>query len=780
MGNFGLGQAVRRVEDQRFLTGAGQYTDDITKPGQAYLYVLHSPHAHADIVAIDTAAAKAAPGVVGVLTCADLDALHIGDILNLASPPDKDGRKLTVPARPALARGRVRYVGEPVAAVIAETLAQAKDAAELIEVDYKELPAVAELADAVKPDAPVVHAAEAPGNVWTHWQLGDKEATATAFATAHKIVSIDLVNNRIAPTAMEPRGAIAEYDPKTERYTLIQGSQGSHKLRDWFANVILKVPPDKVRVISPDVGGAFGMKNFLFNEPIVCVVAAKLFGRPIKWTADRAGSFQNDAHGRDQVNHAELALDKDGMFLGLRVSSLGNVGAYLSQFGAAIPTMAGCAMLVGAYRTPAAYVDVRVVMTNTAPVDAYRGAGRPEAAYVMERLVDKAAREMGLPAAELRRRNFIRPEDFPYKTALGHKYDSGRYAELMNKAYVRADVAGFEARRAAARKRGKLRGLGVSYYVEACAGGQGEQPHLKFERDGQLTILIGTQDNGQGHRTAYAQIAADMFGLPIERIVVKQGDTDEVPTGVGTGGSRSVPVGGSAVRANVQKMIEHGKALASQLLEASAKDIEFKDAAFVIAGTDRKATLADVIAASFDDAQRPSDQKAGLYVSEMYAPTGATFPNGCHICELEVDEDTGEIAFVGYTIQDDLGYALNPPMMESQILGGAVQGLGQCLFEHAVYDKETAQLMTGSFMDYTMPRADSTPRFDFAYTEVPTPNNALGIKGAGEAGTIGATPAVANAVIDALWPVGVRGLDMPMSPLKIWQAIQAAKAKQAA
>jgi carbon-monoxide dehydrogenase large subunit len=780
MGNFGRGQAVRRVEDQRFLTGTGQYTDDINKPGQAYLYILHSPHAHADIASIDTAAAKSAPGVIGVLTCADLDRLSIGDILNLASPPDKDGRKLVVPARPALARNRVRYVGEPVAAVVAETLAQARDAAELIEVDYRELPAVAEIADAVKPGAPVVHAAEAPGNVWTHWQLGDKDATATAFAKAYKVVSIDLVNNRIAPTAMEPRGAIAEYDPQTERYTLIQGSQGSHKLRDWFANVILKVPPDKVRVISPDVGGAFGMKNFLFNEPICAVVAAKLYGRPIKWTADRSGSFLNDAHGRDQVNHAKLALDKDGTFLGLRVSSLGNVGAYLSQFGAAIPTMAGCAMLVGAYRTPAAYVDVRVVFTNTAPVDAYRGAGRPEAAYVMERLVDKAARELGIPAAELRRRNFIRPEEFPFKTALGHTYDSGRYAELMDKAYARADVAGFAARRAEAKKRGRLRGLGVSYYVEACAGGQGEQPHLSFGKDGTLTIIIGTQDNGQGHSTAYSQIAADMFGIPLDRIVVKQGDTDEVPTGVGTGGSRSVPVGGSAVKATVAKMIEHGTALAANLLEASAKDIEFQDGDFVIAGTDRKVSLADVVAASFDDKKRPADQKPGLYAAEAYAPTGATFPNGCHICELEVDEETGEIEFVNYTIQDDLGYALNPLLMEGQILGGAVQGLGQCLFEHAVYDKDSAQLMTGSFMDYTMPRADSTPAFKFAYTEVPTPNNALGIKGAGEAGTIGATPAVANAVIDALWPAGVRGLDMPMTPLKIWQAIQAAKAKRAA
>jgi len=779
MGNFGIGQAVRRVEDKRFLTGAGQYTDDINKPGQLYLHILHSPHAHADISSIDTTAAKAAPGVVGVLTQADLDALGIGDILNLAAPPHKDGRALEVPARPALARGRVRYVGEPVAAVVADTLANAKDAADLIEVDYKELPAVVDIADAAKPGAPLVHGTEAPGNVWTHWQLGDEAATKAAFEKAHKVVKIDLINNRIAPTAMEPRGALAEYDAATERYTLIQGSQGSHKLRDWFAKNILKVPLDKVRVISPDVGGAFGMKNFLFNEPIVAVVASKLYGKPIKWMADRAGSFLNDAHGRDQINHAELALDKDGMFLGLRVSSLGNVGAYLSQFGAAIPTMAGCAMLVGAYRTPAAYVDVRVMMTNTAPVDAYRGAGRPEAAYVMERLVDKASRELGIPAAELRRKNFIRPEDFPYKTALGHKYDSGRYAELMDAAYKRADVAGFETRRAAAKKNGKLRGLGISYYVEACAGGQGEQPHLKFDADGKLTIIIGTQDNGQGHRTVYAQIAADAFGIPIENIVVKQGDTDEVPTGVGTGGSRSIPVGGSAVRATLLKMIEHGKDIASNLLEASAQDIEFDAGAFKIAGTDRKVTLKDVIGASFDDAKR-GDVKPGLYAAETYAPAGATFPNGCHICEVDVDAETGELEFVNYTIQDDLGYAMNPLLMEGQIFGGAVQGLGQCLFEHAVYDKETGQLMTGSFMDYTMPRAGNTPRFNYAYTEVPTPNNTLGIKGAGEAGTIGATPSVANAVIDALSAVGVTHIDMPMTGLKIWQAIQSAQSKSAA
>lgn len=780
MGNFGLGQAVRRVEDKRFLTGTGQYTDDMNVEGQAYLAILHSPHAHADITTLNTDAAKAAPGVVGVLTQADLDALKIGDIPGLAMPPDMNGKKLVSPPRPTFARGRVRYVGEPVAAVVAETLAQAKDAVELIEVEYSELPVVADLKAAVADGAPVIHPTEAAGNVWTHWQLGDKAATEAAFAKAHKVISVDLINSRIAPTAMEPRAAIAQYDAKTERHTLIQGNQGSHKIRDWLAKIILKVPTEKVRVISPDVGGAFGMKNFLFNEPIMCVVAAKMFGRPIKWTADRAGSFLNDAHGRDQVNHAELALDKDGMFLGLRVSSLGNVGAYLSQFGAYIPTVAGCAMLTGAYKTPAAYVDVKVVFTNTTPVDAYRGAGRPEAAYVMERLVDKASRVLGIPAAELRRKNFIAPDAFPYKTALGHKYDSGRYAELMDAALKRADVNGFEARRAEAKKRGKLAGLGVCYYVEACAGGQGEQPHLKFDADGKLTIIIGTQDNGQGHRTVYAQIAADAFGIPIENITVKQGDTDEVPTGNGTGGSRSVPIGGSAVKQTVIKMIEHGKAVASNLLEAAAGDIEYDSSvaggAFKIAGTDRAVSLKNVIAETYKTGGAP----AGLYAAEDYAPSGATFPNGCHVCEIEIDEDTGVLEFKRYTIQDDLGYAMNPLLMEGQIFGGAVQGLGQCLFEHMVYDLDSGQMMTGSFMDYTMPRADNTPRFDYAYTEVPSPHNVLGMKGAGEAGTIGATPAVANAVIDALAPLGVTHIDMPMTALKIWEAIQSAKSAKAA
>ena len=778
MGNFGVGQAIRRVEDQRFLTGTGRYTDDITVPGQVYLYLLRSTHAHADITAIDVSAAKAAPGVLAVLTSADLDAMNIGGLPCEIVPPNLDGTMLTAPVRPVLAKGRVRYVGEPIVAVVAETLAQAKDAAELVEVDLKDLPVSVRTGETDQPGKPQLHAG-VPNNVLSHWHLGDKAKVEEAFKKAFKVVSIDLINNRMNPTALEPRGAIGEYDAKTDRYTLTQGCQNTHKLKSWLTEKkVLPIEPAQMRVLCPDVGGGFGMRYFLFNEPVMCLVASKATGKPVKWTADRSESFLADGHGRDQVNHAELALDKEGNFLGIRVSSYGNVGAYLSQFGAMIPTMAGCGMLCGAYRIPAAAVDVKVVFTNTAPVDSYRGAGRPEAAYLVERLVEKAAREMGMSSVELRRRNLIRAEDMPYKTPLGPIYDSGRYEELMDAALKRADYAALPARKAEAKKRGMLRGAGISYYVEACSGGNSEKPLMRFEKDGRLTIMIGTQNNGQGHETVYAQIAAAAFEIPMEQITVKQGDTDLIPTGFGTGGSRSVPIGGSAIMQNSIKMIEQGKALAADLLEAAAVDVEFTGGKFQIAGTDRAVGLGDVIAASYNDAKRTAGTEAGLFSSENYAPSGNTFPNGCHICEIDIDEATGTIHFVDYTIQDDLGYAMNPLLMEGQIYGGAVQGVGQALYEQAVYDDD-GQLVTGSFMDYCMPRADSSPAFDFAYTEVPTPRNALGIKGAGEAGTIGATPAAVNAVLDALSPLGITHLDMPLTPLKIWQAIQSAKTKAA-
>ena len=777
MGKFGVGQSIRRVEDQRFLTGNGRYTDDISVHGQVYLYVLRSSHAHADIASVDTLQVKGAPGIVGVLTATDLEAMKVGSIPVDIIPPDQDGNVPKPPTRPILASGRVRYVGEPVVAVVAETLAQAKDAAELVEVEYKNLTPVSRPAEAVKNGAPVIHAEEAPDNVLVHWYLGDKAKTDEAFAAADKIVSIDLINQRMVPTPLEPRGAIAQYDPAMDRFTLTQGCQNTHKLREWAAKTLC-IEPQQVRILCDDVGGGFGMRYFFFNEPALCLAAAKAFGKPVKWTADRSESFLGDGHGRDQVNHAELAMDKDGTFRAIRVSSLGNVGAYLSQFGAMIPTMAGCGMLGGAYRIGAGCVDVKIVFTNTAPVDAYRGAGRPEAAYLVERLVEKAARELGISSVELRRKNLIRADEFPYQTALGPVYDSGRYEDIMDAALKRADFAGFEKRRAEARKRGMLRGLGVSYYVEACSGGHHETPKMFFDRDGRLHILIGTQSTGQGHETVFGTVAAEAFGIPLDQVTVKTGDTDLIPTGFGTGGSRSVPIGGSAVMQISLKMIEQGKAIAVDLLEASAVDVEYDKGAYRVAGTDRSVGLTDVIVASFDDNQRPEGKEPGLCESEKYKPEGNTFPNGCHICEVDVDEATGTISFVNYKIQDDLGYAMNPLLMEGQIIGGAVQGLGQALFEEAVYD-EAGQLVTGSFMDYTMPRSNTSPAIDFAYTEVPTTRNALGIKGAGEAGTIGATPAVANAVVDALSAIGATHIDMPFTPVKVWQAIQSARARVA-
>jgi len=775
MGNFGIGQSIRRIEDQKFLTGTGQYTDDISTPGQAHLYLLRSQYAHAELKSIDTAAASASPGILGVYTMSDLEAGGFGNIPYEMVPPDQDGNEPTVPPHPILAKERVRYVGEPIAGVVAETLAQARDATELIEVEYGELSAVSTMPAAIMKDAPQIWA-ETPGNVLVHWAMGDKEKTDEVFSKAEKIVAIDLINNRISPTALEPRAAIGEYDEKSGKYTLTQGSQGSHKLKDWISGKATEIAKEKLRVVCPDVGGGFGMKNFLFNEPLVALFAAQATGRPVKWTGDRSESFLNDTHGRDQASHAELAISKDGIFLGIRISSLGNCGAYVGQFGAMIPTMAGCGMLCGAYKMQAAYVDVKVIMTNTAPTDAYRGAGRPEAAYLVERLVDKAARELGVPADQLRRKNFIPKDAFPFTTALGMPYDSGNYEELMDQALERADWNGFEQRRKTASNQGKLRGIGLSYYCEACGGGGADSAHIKFEEDGSVTMLHGMQNNGQGQETAFAQIAADTFGIPMDKITVKMGDTDEIPKGSGTGGSRAAAVGGGAVVKTIEKVLEQGKVIAANVLEAAEVDIEFDNSNFTIAGTDRSVSLREVIKASYEEATRPEGVEAGLYAAEDYAPDGMTFPNGCHICEIEIDADTGTIEFINYVIEDDMGTVLNPLMLEGQILGGAVQGLGQALYEEAVYEDGSAQLLTGSFMDYTMPRADNTPAFNFSYTEVPSPNNILGVKGAGEAGTIGSTPAVVNAIVDALSIYGVTHVDMPLNPHKIWHAINEARA----
>ena len=778
MGQFGMGQPIRRVEDKRFLTGSGQFTDDLNLPNQAYMAVLRSPHAHAILKSIDITEAAVCTGVLGIFTNSDLEAAGFTGIPHDIVPPASDGTEANVPHRPVLAKDKVRYVGEPIAIVVAETKLEALDGAELIDVDYEELPAVSSLKQALLDDSPVLFA-ENTDNLLVNWSMGDKEATDKVFETADQIISIDLTNNRIAPTALEPRAAIAEYNPATSQYTLTTGSQGSHKLKEWITGKNGKraanIEPDNLRVVCPDVGGGFGMKNFLFNEPLAALFATKIIERPVKWTGDRTESFLNDTHGRDQQNHGEIAITNDGKFLGVRICSIGNVGAYVSQFGAMIPTMAGCGMLCGCYQLEAAHVEVKVVMTNTTPVDAYRGAGRPEAAYLIERLTNKVASHLGVSQDSIRRKNFIKPEQFPHTTPLGMTYDSGEYESLMDKAIKRSNWADFESKRIESLKQGKLRGIGMSYYIEACGGGPTEFTSLFINKNGKLIIKSGSQNNGQGQETTFAQLAADTLNIQMDTIDILMGDTSTIPSGMGTGGSRALAAGGSAIISTAENLINNGKKTASNLMEAAEIDIDFVEGRFHIAGTDRSSSLVDVAKASFDEKIRPKDVEPGLLTTSEQIANQATFPNGCHICEIEIDKETGEIDIIAYIIEDDIGRILNPLMLEGQILGGAVQGLGQALYEEAIYDKD-GQLVNGSFMDYVLPRADNAPNFDFHYTEVPSPSNRIGAKGAGEAGTIGSTPAVANAVINALSFVGVSDIEMPMSAFKIWRAIQHAKA----
>jgi len=776
---FGIGQPVRRKEDQRFITGTGRYLDDVTLPGQAYAFILRSPHAHAAIRSIDARAAKAAPGVIAVLTGADAEADKVAPVPCMAPLPVKPGSSSQIlPRRTVLATERVRHVGDGVALVIAETLAQAKDAAELIEVEYEMLPAVTDMTKAVASGAPQLWP-EAPGNVDFLWEDGDKARTDAAFAKAARVVKIDVVNNRVVPNSMEPRGAIGVFDKSAESYTLYTSSQGAHLLRDIICGAILPgIDPGKVRVVTPDVGGGFGMKIFLYPEQVMMLWAARRVGRPVRWIAERSEGFMSDTQGRDNLTHAELALDRDGRFLAIRVSTLANMGAYLSNFGPYIPTEAGKGMHVGVYAIPAAHVEVKGVFTNTVPVDAYRGAGRPEAAYMLERLVDRAGRETGLGAAEIRRRNFIPSSAMPYKTVLGHTYDSGDFARNLASALKAADAEGFPARKAEAARRGKLRGLGMSYYVEVCGGAPGVPATLRFEPDDTVTVIVGTQSNGQGHETAYSQIVAERLGVPFEKITVRQGDTDLAKTGSFTGGSRSVPVGGAAARMAADVAIDKGRTIASDLLETATADIEFRDGRYVVSGTDRAVDIFAVARAAREGRGLPPDAPRVLDGSAEFTPEAATYPNGCHLCEIEIDRETGTTEIKRYTVVDDFGTVVNPILLSGQVHGGLAQGIGQALFEGALYD-DGGQLVTGSFMDYAMPRADILPDFDFRWTEdMPTPSNPLGIKGCGEAGAIGAPPAVVNAVLDALSELGITEIDMPATPLKLWRAIQEAQARR--
>jgi carbon-monoxide dehydrogenase large subunit len=771
MGQFGVGQSVSRVEDQRLLSGQGRYTDDAPSAGAARVAFVRSPHANARLDTVETSAARAAPGVLAVYTVADLDAAGVKDIPCLAALPGRDGKPPVMPGHPVLARGQVRHVGDPVAAVVAETAEAAADAAELVEVDYAPLDHVVNTEGALAPEAAQVHA-DAPGNLCLDWDMGDAPAVEKAFAAADRVTRIKLVNNRVVVNAMEPRAALADYDGESGTWTLTTGSQGVFSLRDQLARHIFDVDPARIHVVTPDVGGGFGMKMFLYAEQVLVMHAARDLGRPVKWTGSRGESFQSDSQGRDHVTEAALATDAEGRILGLKVDTTANMGAYLSNFAPFIATKAGAGMLPGVYNVPAFYVRTRCVFTNTVPVDAYRGAGRPEASYVIERLVDAAARERGMSPARFRELNYIAPSQMPHTTVTGQTYDSGDFARVQRTALDHADIAGLEARKAAARRRGKLLGLGHASYIECCAGIGKEAARFELNADGSVVLDVGTQSNGQGHETAYAQLVADRLGLTPEQVRVRQGDTERLPFGGGTGGSRSLLMGGGASEAVTDKAIQRMKDLAGFLLEAASADIEFEAGTFTIAGTDRRVSLTEVAAASAR-ADLPENLRGGIDETATYDAPPMTYPNGCHVCEIEVDEATGVPEIARYVIVDDAGTIMNPLMLRGQIHGGTAQGIGQALFEETVYEPESGQLVTATFQDYTMPRADDLPPFEVHFVEdIPCATNPMGVKGAGEAGCIGAPPAVINALVDALAPYGIRHIDMPATPSRIWTLLR--------
>ena len=772
MGQFGVGQPVRRLEDERLLTGAGRYTDDIALPGQAHGFVVRSPIAHAVIGRLDVAAARAAPGVLGVYTAAELEAGGVGTIKCIALQKGKDGVLMQNPPWAPLAGERVRHVGDPVAFVVAETLAQARDAAELIEIDYDALPAVVETAAALLPDAPLVHET-LPSNLALDFALGDEAGVAAAFAQAARVARVEIVNNRLVVNSLEPRGALAEYDAASGRFTLTSGNQGIFRLRGQVA-AILGVPEDAVRLVCPDVGGGFGMKIFLYPEYVCALFAARAIGRPVRWISERQEAFLSDTQGRDHVTQAEMALDGDGRFLGLRVSVTAAMGAYLSNFAPYVPTRSMAPMFSGLYRIPAVRSEVRCVYTNTVPVDAYRGAGRPEAAYLVERLVDECARVAGLSPLEIRQRNFVRPADLPYDTKLGRVYDSGDFGRVLAEAARRGDWEGLATRKAAARARGRLLGAGVGCYIEACSGVGEETAIVTAEVDGGVTLIIGTQTNGQGHLTAYAQMLNEKLGVALDKVRMVQGDSDIVKKGGGTGGSRSLLMGGMAINRASDRIVERVKQIAAQRFETAVADIEFKAGVASVVGTDRRITIAEV-AALAQSGTLPAALSGPLTETGDYVAEALTYPNGAHLCELEVDPETGRVELTRYTVVDDFGTIMNPLLAAGQVYGGAAQGLGQALLEQTLYN-EDGQLVTGSFMDYAMPRADDMPHIEVTFLQdMPCRTNPLGVKGSGEAGAIGAPPAIMNALQDALAPLGVGHLDMPATPERIWRAIRGAR-----
>jgi len=784
MSATGIGAAVRRKEDFRFITGKGQYTDDVTRPGECRAVFVRSPHAHANIKSIDTSEAKAMPGVLAVLTGADLANDKIGSLICGWMIHSKDGTPMKMAPHPAIAAGKVNHVGDAVAVVIAATQAQGRDAAEKVNVEYEPLTPVIDLAQAKSGQQ--IHAL-APNNTIYEWSIGDARATEAAFAKAKHVTTLDIVNNRLAPNAIEPRAALAEYDAGTDQLTLWNTSQNPHVARLVIAAFVGMAPEHKLRVIAPDVGGGFGSKIFIYPEEVVCLWAARKIGRPVKWTADRSEAFLTDAHGRDHITHAELALDEHGKILALRAHTIANLGAYMSTFSSSVPTYLYATLLSGQYDIPQIYCEVDAVYTNTVPVDAYRGAGRPEATFVVERLVEVAARELGLDPTELRKRNFIK--SFPHQTPVIMAYDGGDYNASLKKAMEIADVKGFNKRKREAARRGKLRGLGYSTYIEACgiapsqavgslgAGvGLWESAEVRVNPTGSVEVLTGSHAHGQGHETTFAQLVSERLGIPFENVSIVHGDTDKVQFGMGTYGSRSGAVGMSAIVKALDKIEAKAKKVASHMLEAAEGDIEFKDGKFTVAGTDKTAAWGDValnayVAHKFSG----QDLEPGLKETSFYDPTNFTFPAGCHICELEVDAETGKTEIVKWTAVDDFGTVINPMIVEGQVHGGIAQGVGQAMLERVIYDKD-GQLVTGSMMDYTMPRAHDLPSFTVGLTETKSPSNPLGIKGCGESGAIAAPAAVINALTDA---IGTEQLAMPATANAVWSALQHTRSPQA-
>ncbi|MBV8848676.1 MAG: xanthine dehydrogenase family protein molybdopterin-binding subunit [Methylobacteriaceae bacterium] len=766
---FGIGQPVRRLEDARFISGAGKYTADVMPDGALAACFLRSPHAHARFTIGDLAEVHAMPGVRLVLTAADIT--HLGGVPCLAPMPNADGKQMALPDYPVLANGEVRHVGDAVAMVVADTEEQARVAAETIAVTYEEQKAIVDLDRALDPSAPLVWP-DLKSNIAYENAIGSADSVAPFFKKAAHVVSLDVVNNRLVANFMEPRAAIGEYDAASGAYTLTTSSQGVHGLQGALAG-ILKTEASKIRVVTPDVGGGFGTKAFIYREYPLLLEAGKRAGKPVRWVADRSEHFLGDAHGRDNLTHAEMALDKDGKFLALRVDIRTNLGAYLSQFGPYIPWLAAT-MATGPYDIQAVHARVRAIYTHTIPVDAYRGAGRPEAAYLLERLVDQCARALNMPREEIRAKNFVRPEQMPYKTHTERTYDVGEFEAAMRKALLASGHKDFAGREAMSRATGKIRGLGFASYIECTAWGEGENGFVNLEKDGTFTVLVGTQSNGQGHATAYAQMVAQHLDVAPERVKVVQGDTSVLPTGGGTGGSRSIPVGAVMVSRASEKLVEQLKELASEKLEAAAADLEIADSAVRVAGTDRAISYQDI-------ARSSSATPEKLKGNGEFVPPDATYPNGTHVCEVEIDPDSGHVDIVRYSVCDDFGVTLNPLLLEGQVHGGVAQGIGQALHERTIFSPE-GQLITATFMDYAIPRAADCPNFSFQTRNVPSTTNPLGLKGAGEAGSIGAAPAVMNAVVDALRRTyGIEHIDMPATPARIRAAIAGAqKTKQAA